>query len=200
MRRGDERGPTRSGGARRPAAAFQGAPCPHGRLEAGEPKEDFAPAKSGRLRPVTHGDGVPPLPLKAVGHPAWGRACSPSRWRGRKATRSAFRSRGARPLALPTGKVSGLGRVLGVDVGVQPARWRVALATSSRRAAPWDGGRCLLRPSHAWRRAASRSLVSVRMAVTERRGGRCRPWHALRRYAVPVRNGAQVRHHRADRA
>lgn len=47
-------------GARRQAAALQGAPCPHGRLEAGVPKEDFAPAKSGRPRPVTHGGAAPP--------------------------------------------------------------------------------------------------------------------------------------------
>ena len=79
----------------------------------------------------------------------------------RKATRSVFRSRGARPLAVPIGKIGGLGRVLGVDAGVQPARWRVALATSSRRAALSDGGRYLLRTSHPLQRAASRSQSTL---------------------------------------
>lgn len=118
-------------GARRPAAAPKAAPRPRGRIAAwGRRKPASAPAEAdpptGRWR---SGGAAPPHPLKAGGQLA-GR--QPFRLRltaGPTARQRGVRRAGCPPVELAVRGQRVGGAVLRGDTGVQPVRWRVALAT-----------------------------------------------------------------------
>ena len=141
------REPPRGGGARRPAAALRAAP----RRSLGEPKEDFAQAKSGRLRPVTHGGKAPPRAAES------GRA--PCVWAGVQPELKGLpqRSYVGVPLAECPTAFSGTGR--GFAPTAPPTRGRAGCAHSCGRSSTAS-------PDRARPVANTRSDTSPKPAVS----------------------------------